>query len=255
MKGEEKFLDNLQIEQMTVADMVRSDYRTAAVFKKYGIEFCCGGKWPLQTVCLMKGMELPFLLNELDTATRNVVIPRAAMFHEWNPDFLIDYILHVHHQYLKKALPEAEDMLDSFAAKHLTKYTYIADLQEKFKQVAIRLRHIMEAEETTVFPYIRQVFHAFENQESYAALLVKTLKKSFSDIIQKEGDEITEMFIDIREITNHYTPPRDGCVSHILNFAVLQELDNDVMQHLFLEESVLFPKAMQIEKELLQSPF
>ena len=59
------------------------------------------------------------------------------------------------------------------------------------------------------------------------------------------------LFIDIRELTNHYSPPAHACISHKVSFLKLKELDNELVQHLFLENEILFPKALQMEKELL----
>ncbi len=255
MNAQERLMKDLQIDdKTTVSDMVRNDYRTAAVFKKYDIEFCCGGKWPLETVSMMKGISLPDLLTELQSAVRNVTIPRTNMFYDWHPDFLIDYVVNVHHQYLKKTIPETTEMLNSFVEKHHTKYKYLPELLEKFGKAAKRLQISMEKEESIIFPYIRQISHAHENKESYAALLVKTLRKSFGDMIQKEEENISDIITGIRNITDHYTPPDNACVSHVVNFSMLKELDNDITQHVFLEESILFPKAIQIEQELLQTP-
>jgi regulator of cell morphogenesis and NO signaling len=255
MNEQERLMNELQIDdRTTVSDMVRRDYRTASVFRKYDIEFCCGGKWPLQTVSVMKGVDLPDLLTELQSAVRNVTIPRTNMFNDWHPDFLIDYILNVHHQYLKKTLPETNDMLNGFADKHRSKFTYLPALLDKFGKATGRLKQSMEKEESIIFPYIRQISHAHQNKESYAALLVKTLRKSFGDMIQKEEEKISDIIKSIRQLTDHYTPPENACASHIVNFSMLRELDNDITQHLYLEESILFPKAVQIERELLQTP-
>lgn len=85
-------------------------------------------------------------------------------------------------------------------------------------------------------------------------MLVKTLRKSFGDMIQKEDEKISDIIAAIRTITDQYTAPENACVSHVVNFSMLKELDNDITQHVYLEESILFPKAIQIERELLQTP-
>ena len=49
-----------------VTDIVTHDYRTADVFRKYDIDFCCGGKWPLDTVCQNKNLKTEDVIDELE---------------------------------------------------------------------------------------------------------------------------------------------------------------------------------------------
>src|SRR5687767_7173555 len=104
-----------------VRDIVAADYRTADVFQKFGIEYCCGGKWPLETVCLMKGIEFEDVQRELQSAIRVTQIPPSTNFHNWKVDFLTDYIIIIHHAYLQKTLPALWPMLTKFVEEHLKK--------------------------------------------------------------------------------------------------------------------------------------
>jgi len=107
-------------------------------------------------------------------------------------------------------------------------------------------------EEEIIFPYICQVVHAHENNDSYAKLLVKTLRKPLDAMIQHEHNLLEAPIFNIRELTNNYQIPEGSCVSHKVALSRLKELDNDLVQHIYLENEVLFPKALRIEKELLQ---
>ena len=89
-----------------VTDVVSADYRTADVFKKYDINFCCGGNWPLETVCMIKGIKIEDLLHDLQMISRNIQIASSLPFHEWSVDFLIGYILNIHHRYIQQTLPK-----------------------------------------------------------------------------------------------------------------------------------------------------
>src|SRR5436190_24272555 len=99
------FLKTTTIDgSLNVADIVKGDYRTADVFLKYDIEFCCGGKWPLEMVCAAKNLDVVLLIAELEIASRTVQVSNNLRFDEWSAGFLVDYIVNVHHQYLKTAL-------------------------------------------------------------------------------------------------------------------------------------------------------
>jgi regulator of cell morphogenesis and NO signaling len=113
------------------------------------------------------------------------------------------------------------------------------------------LPHLLQEEEV-IFPYIRQIAHAYESRESYASLLVRTLRKPVEDIMHHEHKLLEKVLYQFRILTNGYTPPEASCTSHRLSFSLLRELDEDLVQHIYLENEILFPKAVLMEKELLQ---
>jgi regulator of cell morphogenesis and NO signaling len=237
--------------ELTVAEIVAKDYRTADVFRKYGIEFCCGGKLPLKTACEAKGVNLQKLTRELEEVTRNVQIPGNFNFNDWDIDFLTDYLVNVHHYYLRKNLPQLQDHLERFAEGHRKKYPYVDELQRSVNQLVRTINPHLEQEEEIIFPYIRQIGHAYHSRASYASLLVRTLRKPVEDIMQHEHDNTVKVVKKWRELTNDYTLPTHACVSHQVVFKKLKEVDNDLCQHLHLENNILFPKAISMEKELL----
>ena len=56
-------------ESAFISDIVKNDYRTAGVFKKHGIDFCCGGKFPLEAICASKDLDTKEVVRELEAAT------------------------------------------------------------------------------------------------------------------------------------------------------------------------------------------
>jgi regulator of cell morphogenesis and NO signaling len=106
-------------------------------------------------------------------------------------------------------------------------------------------------EEEILFPYIRQIAHAYKSRESYAGLLVRTLRKPVENVMQHEHETISKILNRIRLLTDNYQSPPNACVSHGVTFSLLKELDNDLVQHVYLENQILFPRAIAMEKELL----
>lgn len=235
-----------------VADMVKKDYRTAAVFHRYGIEYCCGGRFPLSVICDNMGIDMEKLMTELEMATRPLKISTRLPFEEWSVDFLTDYILHVHHQYLRDSLPFIEAHLEKFVAGHTRKFPFLTELQELFKKLHTHMLPHLQQEEEVLFPYVRQIAHAYDDSEPYAGLLVRTLRKPVEAVMQQEHDTVMQTLLRMRQLTQSYTVPENACVSHRVAFSLLQELDDDLVQHLYLENQVLFPKAIAMEKELLK---
>ena len=246
------FLKELELDsQATVAEIVRKDYRTADVFLKHGIEYCCGAKWPLATVCMMKGIEEKVLAEELQKASRTVLLPSALSFENWNVDFLVDYIINIHHHYLEKTLPDLEIVLTDFTLDHSKKYPYLSTLQTLFNEFHNECLLHLKYEEEVIFPYTRQIAHAFKNRDSFAHQLVRTLRKPVGKMIDQDLALFANSIYQFRELTNNYTPPEKACTNHQVMLSKLKELDNDMAQHIYLENDILFPKIIAMEKELL----
>src|SRR5688572_13458912 len=89
-----------------VTDIVIQDYRTSAVFRKYGIDYCCGGKMPLHVACEMRGLDPDVIKQELINALRNIQVSNSTNFNNWSVDFLVEYIVNVHHAYLVSNFPD-----------------------------------------------------------------------------------------------------------------------------------------------------
>jgi regulator of cell morphogenesis and NO signaling len=166
-------------------------------------------------------------------------------------DFLADYIVHVHHHYLKNQLPEIRSQLRKFTEEHGEKYAYLRELEKVFLQLYKELLPHVEQEEAIIFPYIRQITHAFHSQESYASLLVKTMRKPIGELMNQEHEMVAGAIHTMRELTGDYTAPVRACTSHKVIFSRLKELDNDLAQHIHLENNILFPRAIEMEKILL----
>ena len=86
-------------QEKTIGEFVAEDYRTAQVFEKYGIDFCCGGKAPLSETCRQKGINLDAILLEIEAA-KSELVERGRDYVAWALPFLADYIINSHHGYL-----------------------------------------------------------------------------------------------------------------------------------------------------------
>lgn len=246
------FLQNIPVtEESFVSEIVRNDYRTARIFRKYNIDYCCGGKWPLGIVCDNKGLDFSSIKKELTHSVRTIQLSNSTRFDTWSIDFLTDYIINIHHHYLRDNLPGIKEQLDRFSENHTKKYGYLQEVQERINDLCKESFPHLAQEEEILFPYIRQIAHAYDSKEPYARLLVQTLRKPVEAVMHHEHESISKTLNELRQLTNHYQLPANPCVNHGVVFSLLEELDNDLVQHLYLENQILFPKAIAMEKELL----
>ncbi|MEP7257365.1 MAG: DUF542 domain-containing protein [Flavitalea sp.] len=242
----------IQDSEKTIADIVRSDYRTADVFKKYHINFCCSGKISLQLACELQGLDYPTILHELEEAARTILVPANIQYDQWKVDFLVDYINNVHHAYLYQAIPALQANLLSFMEGHKKKFPALIDIYEVFHELSTLLERHNRHEDEIIFPYIKQIESAYRRKEPYGNLFVRTLRKPLSHI-EKEHALISELLEKLKMHTNNYTYPANACTNHQVIYHKLNEFCQDIVQHKYLENNILFPKAIEIEQHLLMA--
>lgn len=243
------FLVPISIDRNSyVTDIVKQDYRTASVFTKYDIDFCCGKKWPLGKLCEMQKLDFELIKEELENSVRTFQLSNSLRFTDWSIDFLTEYIINVHHQYLVAALPRIHDYLSQFVKDHKNKYPELEQVLRLIKTLSEDIIPHMKQEEEILFPYICQMSHAYESKESYASLFVRTLRKPVEKVIEQEHETILKIMDSLRTITHNYTPAENTCISYQVAFSLLKELDQDLMQHVFLETEVLFRKQLPLKK-------
>ena len=237
-----------------ITDIVAADYRASYVFQRHNIDYCCGGKRPLRAVCELRGLDTEEIKRELYESMRVIQLSSSINFSSWNIDFLIDYITNVHHAYLTVNFPEICETVERFTNGHSEKYPRLKELPRTLSALRDEILPHIEEENQIIFPYIKQIVHAYESREPYAALLVRTLRKPVENLMHHEHEYIRKYLHKIRELTDNYIPPSSCCVTHKVAFLKLKELDGDLVQHIHLENNILFPKAIGMEKELLESP-
>jgi regulator of cell morphogenesis and NO signaling len=230
---------------------VKQDYRTADVFKKWQLNFCCGGEMALKTLCESRQLDFEIVARELQEATRDMKISSQINFQEWKIDFLIDFITHVHHDYIYQVLPPLKNALETFAITHTHKFPELVNIiglvEKLFKKLIIHNTH----EDEIIFPYIKQMYSAYKRNEVYGNLFVRTLRKPLN-MVEKEQHEISDLLNTLKLITSDFFPPVKVCSSYQVLLSKLRDLYENLLQHQYLEREILFPKAIEIEQKLLQ---
>ncbi len=242
-------MENLRItENELVTDIVKKDYHTADIFNRYGIDFCCGGKWPLKVACENRGLDTAAIIKELE---RSRVRSTAALPdpHSWPTGFLLVYIAEVHHRYQRMALSQASQYLEAFMAGHLRQHPYLAELANCFRQLSGELMARLDEKEKKLFPYIRQVTRIYESRESYTELLLRTLRKPDTTLPAAPGAALS-YFRLIRKLTGDYILPEPSCAGQRVLWCKLRELDTDFIQYSLLEYDILYPRLAEMEKAL-----
>jgi len=235
----------------TISEIVKKDPRTAEVFKKYKLSYCCSGNIPLKSACTANGIDYLVLTEELRISTRNLILSENLPFGEWKIDFLIDLISNIHHTYIYQYIPPLSQRLESFTVGHRDKYPELITVVEIFTKITDLLIVHNRHEDEIIFPYIKQIYYAFKRKEPYGNLFVRTLRKPLH-MIEQEHLQIKKLLDSLKLATKGFTPPDNACVNYLVLYKEMEEVYDNLAQHMFLEDDFLFPKAIDIERKLLQ---
>ena len=231
----------------TLGEIAAKDLRKAEVFKKYGLDFCCGDKKTVKEACAEKGLNVTKIEQELQTADKNISTARPLPYNEWSLDFLADYIVNTHHSYVKKTIPDLRSYASKVASVHGNRHPELLAISQLTDEVCEELSLHMVKEETVLFPYIKQLVASKNNGNPLQKGTFNTIQAPI-DMMEHEHDVVGKKLEQIRTLSNNYALPDDACASYSFLFKTLEEFENDLHIHVHLENNILFPKSLDLEK-------
>lgn len=237
----------MQVQKETkIGDAVALNFRSAQVFEKFGIDFCCGGKKSIGEACIAKGIDADEVVSSLQNISGNGI---TADFNSWKLDFLIDYIVNNHHRYVEKMLPLIFLHSQKVAEKHGVNHPEIAAIAELFVNIKDELEVHLQKEERMLFPYIKRILEMEENDEEVPFPPFGTVENPVR-VMELEHEAAGKLMAEINSLSSGFTPPEDACATYKVLYQELKEFENDLHMHIHLENNILFPKAIELEKSL-----
>uniref|UniRef100_UPI00084CF653 hemerythrin domain-containing protein n=1 Tax=Arcticibacter eurypsychrophilus TaxID=1434752 RepID=UPI00084CF653 len=206
-----------------------------------------GGKKTLNEVCREKNIDVTKVETELQQLS---TLSKASnvSYDDWNIDFLTDYIINTHHSYVRKYLPEINTYAIKVAQVHGAFHPELAEIRCIVADIHKELMEHCDEEEKGLFAYIKKL--VFSKNMNRPLAEGKISLASQIEGLEKEHDFVGRGFDKIRELSSNYALPDDACASYQLLFKMMQEFEDDLHLHIHLENNILFPKAIEMEKSL-----
>lgn len=221
-----------------VADLVARYPSTLRVFQRHGIEFCCGGRKPLELVSRAHGLELGALLAELEAS-----LAEPAPELDWRArplSELVDHIVERYHRPLPEELERIRRMADRVLERHgPSDPERLARLAQVVRELAAELEMHMFQEERSLFPVIRTL----ESGRGGEVAPDRTLDL---ETFEHEHEEAGRALAEIRVLTAGFRPPAEACNTYRGLYDALERLEREMHLHVHLENHVLFPRAAAI---------
>ncbi len=232
--------------QTTVREIVAEDFRTAAVFDQYGIDFCCGGNRPLGEVCQERGVAVADVAAALEAASATPPAPEQPRFNTWNPPALVSYIVANHHMYVRTAIPTLLEHTKKIASVHGERHPELAEVATTFAAVADEMDSHMFKEERILFPFIVAMADAAAAGRPLPPAPFGSVANPIR-MMEHEHDSAGGAMARIATLTGGYQPPADACSTYRVTLEELKAFEADLHRHVHLENNILFPKARAIE--------
>jgi len=228
----------------SIGHYVAEDYRCAAVFEKYGIDFCCGGQVSLDTVCREKGLDPDVLERELGEA-RSTPVLQSENYRAWELSFLADYIVNTHHAWLNENTGQIAAYAGKIAEVHGARHPEVIEIANRFAQIAADMKAHLGEEEEVLFPALKRL-EAARKAKAEPAGRDRTAIRDSLEKLHREHETIGDAVHQIRHLAKDYAIPADACNTFAVTYRKLQEFENDLHKHVHLENNILFPKAAQL---------
>ena len=235
----------MNIKTDFIGEIVAEDFRTAAIFKKYGIDFCCKGGRTIEEACSPKSLDKDQIYSDIENLPKTD--GNSIDFNSWPLDLLADYVEKTHHRYVEEKTPVLQQFLDKLCKVHGGAHPELFEIRDLFFASAQDLAAHMKKEELILFPFIKQMVEAKKNGEPLPAPRFGTVENPVA-MMKHEHEAEGERFVKIAELTNNYEFPDDACGTYQVTYRMLEDFQNDLHKHIHLENNILFPKAIAMEK-------
>ena len=232
----------------TVGAIVSKDFRAAAVFDRFGIDFCCGGRRTLSEACRERSVDVSSVVHEVELAcgSPTAEIPR---FGEWGPEALVAYIVANHHAYVRRAMPRIAARAAKVVASHGARHPELGEIVDVFNRLAEEMTSHMAIEERVLFPYILELVEAERLENPLPAARFGSIEDPIG-MMEIEHESAGGAMAWIRSQTGDYRPPIDACPTWRVWLQELEAFERDLHVHVHLENNLLFPKAKALARRI-----
>ncbi|HKI88577.1 MAG TPA: iron-sulfur cluster repair di-iron protein [Draconibacterium sp.] len=228
----------LQLQNLSVGEIVANDFRTSTIFKNAGIDFCCGGKQLFSEACNEKQVDAIEVENQILKISEE---PQNEFmnFNNWDPVFLSEYIVNTHHKFVLKMLPELLFYTNKIANVHGDNHPELKKVSQLFNKINTELLQHLKNEEEVLFPAIKEVA-IIESNEVKGTIISEITR------MLKEHDTAGSEVDEINRLTNGYRIPDDACNTYKVALKMLEQFEDDLHTHVHLENNILYPKALNL---------
>lgn len=231
----------------SLATIVKLNYKTARIFERYQLDFCCKGKRTLLKACEEANVPVDEVVTILEQVLQSgTQVPNMDTY---SASALVDYILGTHHNYVWMEMPVILARLQRVVAKHGQRHPEMLKVLELFADIKQELEDHLHKEERILFPRIKELEKLANEGWRNLAIDESYINEPVA-IMETEHAYTGALMQEINQLTNNYTPPAEACNTYQLSLSSMQAFETDLHRHVHLENNLLFPKAIDLFEQL-----
>jgi regulator of cell morphogenesis and NO signaling len=234
-------MDN--IAKKPVGQIVAEDFSTYSVFESHQIDYYNKGKQTLEEVAAEHSIDLPALTGEIEN--KHSSSQKEEDFNLWSLDALCEYIIKTYHLPAEQQIKEIKPALEKASGLYGGQNQALPEIKKLFGEAAGIIVVHQKKEELILFPFIRKMADAKKNHKEFVTPRAIRSVESPVQMLTHEHHQQSDLFQKIASLTKDYTSPKE-----VDSLRLLKHFELQLHQHLHLENNILFPKALKLEKEL-----
>jgi regulator of cell morphogenesis and NO signaling len=228
----------------TVREIALEQPHSIRVFERFGIDYCCGRK-PLAEACAERQIAVDNVVAALEAAAGDNA-PLPADWTQAPLGNLIEHIVATHHAYVKSELPRLAVLAQKVVNRHGDTQAHLPAMQKVLAELDEELIHHLGKEEHVLFPYISKMEAAQTSGGAQPEVCFGTVANPIA-MMTSEHDAAGAMIAELRRLSLDFTTPVGACPTYLAYYAGLKEFEQDLHQHIHLENNILFPRAIAME--------
>jgi regulator of cell morphogenesis and NO signaling len=229
----------------TVREIALEQPHSIRVFERLGIDYCCGGRRPLAEACNERNIPVDVVLAALDAAAGANEVASV----DWTKGPLGQLITHIvatHHAFVKRELPRLATLAEKVVNRHGDTQAHLPALQRALAQLDKELTQHLAKEENILFPFIAGLEAAQTSGSTQPSSCFGTVANPIA-MMTREHDAAGGLLAEMDRLSEHFTTPAGACPTYHAFYDGLKEFEQDLHQHIHLENNILFPRAIEME--------
>lgn len=231
----------------TVREIALEKPASIRVFEHYGIDYCCAGRKPLVEACAARNLEVDVVLAALE-ATESSPSQIANDWTQASLERLSAHVVATHHAYVKRELPRLALLAERVVRRHGDTQAELPRIQSTLAQLDEEMTQHLAKEESILFPYVIKLERASTDGGAKPHGCFGTVANPIA-MMTAEHDAAGSLVAEIRQLSHQYTTPVGACPTYHAFYDGLREFEQDLHQHIHLENNILFPRAISLEAD------
>jgi regulator of cell morphogenesis and NO signaling len=236
------------ITAKTVPEVALENPAATRVFERFGIDYCCGGNQALEQACQRAGVSFDEVVDSIEM--EEVTARGAKQVHDWQSEPLSELITHIkntHHKYTREETVRLSALLEKVCSVHGKNHPELFGIRDTFGGLSQELMTHLMKEEMVLFPYIERMEESVIQREPVLPAPFGSVQNPVV-VMEHEHDSAGAALRSIRKASNDFVPPAEACISYQTLYKALADFEADLHLHIHLENNILFPRAIAMEK-------